>query len=171
MRYAVRHEAQSECLFRRLSGLRGERAARGDRRPLRLPSSPGDALESVFFKALDLGEKNLPGATPYDGPLALNVVRPLALAHDNGDYVCPATGADYGKLVAKYPMGGMPWALPNDGENHAPLEAWVIDGAPGPSAAAQQALSQPQVTAMTTMDPYAVIAAWEAFLNADELRS
>jgi len=136
-----------------------------------LPSSPADALESVFFKALDLGEKNLPGATPYDGPLALNVVRPLAIAHDNGDYVCPATGADYGKLVAKYPMGGMPWALPNDGENHATLEAWVIDGAPGPSPAAQQALSQPQVTPMTTMDPYAVIAAWEAFLNADDLRS
>ncbi len=136
-----------------------------------LPLSAADALESVFFKALDLGEKNLPGATPSDGPLNLSVVRPLAQAHDNGDYVCPATGAEFNNLVSRYPMGGMPWALPNDPEVHATLEAWVLDGAPGPSAAAQAIVSQPQITPLTTMDPNAVIAAWEGFFNADDLRS
>ena len=56
-------------------------------------------------------------------------------------------------------------ALPNDADNHATLEAWVLDGAPGPSAAAEDILKKPQITAMTTMDPVAVIAAWLIFIT------
>jgi hypothetical protein len=136
-----------------------------------LPDAGSDPKESVFFKALELGDKNVPSASRDEGPLDMTTVRALAKAHDDGAYVCPATGAEYANLVSQHPMGGMPWGLPAvDADDHATLENWVLAGAPGPSPEAQHAIASPQRTAMSKMDPAAIIAAWEAFFDAGDLR-
>jgi hypothetical protein len=81
-------------------------------------------------------------------------------------------GGWYFLLKWKYPQGGMPWALPAlDQARQSTLENWLLAGGKGPSAAAAETLSSPQRTAMTQGDPNAVIAAWEQFLDGDDLRT
>jgi hypothetical protein len=129
---------------------------------------PGVApTDSVFFKALALGDNNRPGVTQDEGPLKLSTTRALAQAHEDGAYVCPATSAEFKNLEDKYPQGGMPWALPVDTDVQSVLEAWVLDGAPAPSAAATAALRAPTATAFSKGDPAEMIAKWEAFLGGD----
>jgi hypothetical protein len=136
-----------------------------------LPGSGVAPRDSVFFQALELGELNTPSANPNEGPLAVSKVRPLAQAHEDGAYVCPATSAEYTKLKQKYPQGGMPWALPKlESAEHGVLEDWILAGAPAPSAAAQKTIASPQRTAMSQGDPNALVATWESFLNGDDLR-
>jgi hypothetical protein len=137
-----------------------------------LPENGVSPDDSVFLQALEFGEQNYSAPTPDQGPLSLPTVRALAQAQDNGDYVCPASTAEYVNLKMKYPQGGMPWGLPAlDAPRHATLENWVRAGAQGPAAAAEQTVSNPQVTVMTQVDPNTVIASWEAFFNGDDLRS
>ena len=143
--------------------------ARGFRSVLPDENTPPE--ESVFYRALDLGWKNEASATPTSGPLSIDTYRALAQAHNDFEYSCPATGAEFSRLERRYPMGGMPWATPYVPEDQSLLEEWALDGAPGPSSAALAAVRAPQRTAMSQMDPKALIAEWEAFLDADDLRT
>jgi hypothetical protein len=132
----------------------------------------GDPKQSLMWQALQLGESNLAATTPAEGPLSQSVYRPLAQAHEDGNYVCPASGGWYWLLKWKYPQGGMPWALPTlDETRQSTLENWLLAGGHGPSDAAARTLASPQRTAMSEGDPNAVIAAWETFLDGDDLRT
>ena len=136
-----------------------------------LPGAGVAPEKSVFYLSLEQGEKNTSSSDPAAGALAESVVRPMAKAHEAGDYVCPATASEYERIKAKHKLPGMPWALPNDAQVHGALESWVLAGANGPSAAAQKAISSPQRTAHTLVDPAEIVARWEAFLDGDDLRS
>jgi hypothetical protein len=132
----------------------------------------GNPEDSLMWQALQLGEQNLPGDTPDQGPLNESVVRALAQAHEDGNYVCPSSGGWYWYFKWKYPQGGMPWALPKlDDARQSTLEHWLLAGGHGPSDAAEHILSSPQRTPMTQGDPDALIASWESFLDGDDLRS
>ncbi|HZO07045.1 MAG TPA: fatty acid cis/trans isomerase, partial [Solirubrobacterales bacterium] len=131
----------------------------------------GDPESSIFWKALELGDQNTSSPDPNQGPLATSQVRRLAQDHDAGNYSCPSNSFEWWLFTWKYPQGGMPWGLPTDADAHATLEEWTLDGAPGPSAAAQRTVSSPQRTVMTQMDPDALVATWDAFLDGSDLRS
>jgi hypothetical protein len=136
-----------------------------------LPGDGVDPEDSIFFQSLALGDANTASDDPNAGPIATSMVRRMAQAHADGDLSCPTSGFAYWWFKLRHPQGGMPWGITPDGEDHATLEAWTLDGAPGPSDAAQRVISQPQRTAHTTVDPAVVIAQWEAFLGADDHRS
>jgi len=51
----------------------------------------GDPTQSIFYKSLALGEKNVASDDPNAGPLSTRKVRELAQAHNDGDYSCPVT--------------------------------------------------------------------------------
>jgi hypothetical protein len=78
---------------------------------------------------------------------------------------CPANPTEVGSFIAKNPAGGMPFGFPalSAGE-HAILTTWLAQGAPGPTADEQAALTTP-----TEVDA-AQIAKWEAFLNRDDAK-
>jgi hypothetical protein len=117
-----------------------------------LPGNGVSPEDSVFFQSLALGDRNTSSNNPNEGPLKTSTVRRMAAAQDNS-------------------QGGMPFGITTDGEDHATLEAWALDGAPGPSAEAQAALRAPQTSAHTTVAPADIIAQWEAFLGGNDLRS
>jgi hypothetical protein len=136
-----------------------------------LPAAGSDPESSVFFKSLALGDANTPSNDPNAGPLRASTVRQMARDQDSGSYSCPSSSLDWWWYELRHPQGGMPWGLPVHGEDHATLQAWALDGAPGPSTAARTAIQRPQTTALTQGDPAAMIAQWDAFLGADDLRS
>jgi len=136
-----------------------------------LPGPNTDPEDSIFFQSLLLGDRNTPSTNPNQGPLKASTVRKMAKDQDEGAYSCPSNAFEQWLMQLRYAQPGMPWGLPVDGEHQATLQAWTLDGARGPSAAAQRILSAPQRTALSQGDPAAVVAQWDAFLGADDLRS
>jgi hypothetical protein len=135
-----------------------------------LPEGGADPASSVFFQALALGDKNTASDDPNSGPLKASTVRPMAQKQDEGNLSCPTSGVEFLLHELANPQGGMPWGLPADGEDHATLEAWALDGAPGPSATARARVAAPQTSSATRTQPATIIARWEAFFNGDALR-
>ncbi len=131
----------------------------------------GDPKKSIFYRALELGERNVASTDPNAGPIRTSVARALAQAHNEGKYSCPVNDVSWWWFSLRNPQGGMPWGLPSDEDNHEVLERWVLDGAPGPSAEALASIQQPQVTPMTQVEPVTIIESWETFLGGDDLRS
>jgi hypothetical protein len=136
-----------------------------------LPGSGVSPEQSVFYRSLVLGDRNLPSANPNEGPLAESTVRVLAKSHEEGQYSCPVTSRDFDAFQRSKPQGGMPWALPRDEQVQGALQSWALAGARGPTASAQAAIASPQATAHSVLDPSELVARWDAFLGADDLRS
>lgn len=133
---------------------------------------PGQGVapeHSLFFRSLELGRKNLPSEEGDDDTAGLSTarIRAMAAAHEEASgLVCPTQPDDYSRVEERYPLGGMPWGLPAvDSFTHMLLSDWVRAGARGPSAAARQALSQPEISSHTKGNPKQLLARWEGFLN------
>jgi hypothetical protein len=131
-----------------------------------LPENGSAPDQSVIFQALALGDKNQPSA------MSQSTWRSMAQAQNDGNLSCPANSFEYFFFKIGNAMGGMPWALPAlDAARRSVLDSWLRAGANGPSAAAQAIIANPQRTALSQMDPGALVAAWESFLDGDDLRS
>jgi hypothetical protein len=90
---------------------------------------------------------------------ALDRLRP-----DRYEAHCAATPAALAEQLEQHPAVGMPFGLPAISEqDFATLRSWVAAGSPGPDATARE-------QALAVANPDAV-AAWEAFLNADDPRA
>ncbi len=139
---------------------------------------PGEGVSpenSSFFRALELGKKNLPsevGEETTEG-LSTGRIRSMALAHEEAaGLVCPKQGEDYDRVEERFPLGGMPWGLPAvDSFSHMLLSDWVRGGARGPSPAAMQALAEPERSSQTRGNPKDLLAKWESFLNGPGLEN
>lgn len=143
---------------------------------------PGEGVapeDSLFFRSLELGKKNLPseegeklGEDEANG-LTTARIRSMAAAHEEASgLVCPKQPEDYARVEERFPLGGMPWGLPAiDSLSHLLLSDWVRAGAHGPSRSAMDKISQPETTARTRGNPIATLAKWEAFLNGSSLKS
>jgi hypothetical protein len=82
---------------------------------------------------------------------------------EDSNLSCPASTRQVRSFLGKHPARGMPFGMPvlSRGE-HDLLTTWLEQGAMGPSAAEQAALTSPDAANA------AQVLKWEAFLNADD---
>ncbi len=125
--------------------------------------------ESIIYRNLIRGRDNTPTESPDSGAFNMTEIRRMVDVHDSQDYVCPVTSGEYAKFESKYPVGGMPWALPTfDRAEYQIMIDWVKNGARGPSEEAQAVVENPQQTQMSNQEPASVVIQWEQFLNGDQ---
>ncbi len=115
------------------------------------PTAPANTT-NLLAEYLELGRNNpLPVNAPLPDELGLELDRPL---------VCP-TPAEFDAFRENQPLAGMPYAsAPLDDAEYTMLLSWAQNGA----LIASNPVEIPN-------DIAAQIASWEAFLNADGLRS
>ena len=81
------------------------------------------------------------------------------------DLTCSENGKELGSYLEKHPNRGMPFGFPALKQEEFELIAgWLVQGAKGPSAAEQEALTSPQAADARAIDQ------WEAFFNQDDAK-
>ena len=82
---------------------------------------------------------------------------------ESEDLTCPENAKELGGYLEKHPNNGMPFGFPPlKQDEFAIIAGWLVQGAKGPDAARQAALTTPKAS-----DALAV-RQWEAFLNQDD---
>jgi hypothetical protein len=81
------------------------------------------------------------------------------------DLACSENGKELGVYLEKHPNRGMPFGFPALKQQEFDLLAgWLVQGAKGPTAAEQEALTAPKP------DDARAAAQWEAFFNLDDAK-
>ncbi|MDA3835273.1 MAG: fatty acid cis/trans isomerase [Spirochaetales bacterium] len=82
---------------------------------------------------------------------------------ESEDLNCTATRSQLGGYLTKHPNGGMPFGFPAlEQKDFETIALWLSQGAKGPTAEEQKALTSPSSQAIP------IIAQWEAFLNNED---
>ena len=81
------------------------------------------------------------------------------------DLTCSENGKELGGYLEKHPNNGMPFGFPPLKQDEFDIVAgWLVQGAKGPDAAQQAALTTPKASDALAIDQ------WEAFLNRDDAK-
>jgi len=112
-------------------------------------TAPAGSNDSIMIGLLSHKMKN---------PKPTGEYRPEA-----GDLTCSEDQGELGAYLAKHPNRGMPFGFPAlKQEEFDLLAGWLVQGAPGPSAAEQERLTTPRPADAQAIDQ------WEAFFNRDD---
>jgi len=84
---------------------------------------------------------------------------------ETDDLTCAEDGRQLGKYLKKHPNRGMPFGFPPlRQEEFETIAGWLVQGAKGPGAAQQEALTSPKP------DDARALLQWEGFLNQDSAK-